>query len=45
MKRISVISALLFSGDYAKAEESQYKMRIHKNFVKKIIDTNFNVIL
>jgi hypothetical protein len=27
------------------AEVSHYKMRIHKNFVKDIIDKNFQVIL
>lgn len=27
------------------AEVSHYKMRIHKNFIKDIIDKNFSVIL
>ena len=29
----------------ASCEESSYNMRIHKNFIKNILDKNFNVIL
>ena len=43
LKRFAVVGALLFSGQMAetRAEVSHYKMRIHKNFIKDIIDKNF----
>ena len=43
LKRLAVVGALLFSGQMTgtMAEVSHYKMRIHKNFVKDIIDKNF----
>jgi len=43
LKRFAVVGALLFSGQMAetRAEVSHYKMRIHKNFMKDIIDKNF----
>jgi hypothetical protein len=46
-KRLAVISALLFSSHMgeAAAEESQYKVRIHKNFIKDVLDKNFPIIL
>jgi hypothetical protein len=31
--------------DPASCEDSKYSMRIHKNFIKNILDKNFNVIL
>ena len=47
MKRMVVVTALLFSSQMAdvQAEEAQYKVRIHKNFMKEVIDKNFPVIL
>jgi hypothetical protein len=48
VKRLTVITALLFSSqmiDPASCEDSKYSMRIHKNFIKNILDKNFNVIL
>ena len=42
MAKMAVISMLLAP---AAAEESNYKMRIHKNFVKETLDKNFPVIL
>lgn len=47
-KRLAVVSALLYSSITimpASCEESIYNMRIHKNFIKNILDKNFNVIL
>ena len=44
MKRLAVISALLFSSEIA-ATESQYKLRLHKNFIKETLDKNFRVVL
>lgn len=31
--------------DPALCEDSKYSMRVHKNFIKSILDRNFNVIL
>jgi len=47
MKRMVVVTALLFSSQMAdvQAEEAQYKVRIHTNFMKEVIDKNFPVIL
>jgi hypothetical protein len=48
IKRLTVITALLFSSqmiDPASCEDSKYSMRVHKNFIKNILDKNFNVIL
>lgn len=48
IKRLTVITALLFSSqmiDSASCEDSKYSMRVHKNFIKNILDKNFNVIL
>ena len=47
-KRLTVISALLYSSISMSpvcCEESYYNMRIHKNFIKNLLDKNFNVIL
>ena len=43
-KRLAVLSALFFSSE-ATAEESHYKVRIHKNFIKDVLDKNFPIIL
>jgi hypothetical protein len=47
MKRFVVLGALLFSSQLGEtyAEVSHYKMRLHKNFMKDIIDKNFKIIL
>ena len=47
MKRFVVIGALLFSSQLGEtyAETSHYNMRVHKNFMKDIIDKNFKIIL
>ena len=47
MKRMAVVTALLFSSQMAEVqgEEAIYKVRIHKNFMKEVIDKNFPVIL
>lgn len=47
MKRMAVVTALLFSSQVAEvaAEEAQYKVRIHKTFMKEVLDKNFPVIL
>ena len=44
---MAAITALLFSGHMAEvsAEEAIYKVKIHKNFMKEVIDKNFPVIL
>ena len=46
-KRLAVVAALLLSShdQTALAEEAVYKVRIHKNFMKEVIDKNFPVIL
>jgi len=44
LKRLAVLSALFFSSEIA-AEESHYKVRIHKNFIKDVLDKNFPIIL
>jgi len=44
IKRMMVISALLYSGE-TMASESQYMVRIHKNFIKSVMDKNFQIIL
>lgn len=44
LKRLAVISALLWTGEAA-ATESQYKLRLHKNFMKEVLDKNFRVVL
>jgi hypothetical protein len=31
--------------DPTSCEDSKYSMRVHKNFIKNILDKNFNVIL
>jgi len=43
LKRLITIGLLMYSGimDQTKAEVSHYKMRIHKNFMKDVIDKNF----
>ena len=43
LKNITVIGALLYSSlmGSTSGEISHYKMRIHKNFIKDIIDKNF----
>lgn len=47
LKRLAVVGAFLFSGEQTVvvAEEAQYRVRIHKNFMKDILDQNFPVIL
>ena len=40
LKRLAVVSALLFSGETA-ASEAHYNVRIHKNFIKEVMDKNF----
>ena len=44
LKRMAVVSALLFSGETA-ATEAHYNVRIHKNFIKDVMDKNFQVLL
>ena len=43
LTRLTTIGLLLFSGvmDQTRAEISHYKMRVHKNFMKDVIDKNF----
>ena len=45
IKRISFVSILYIGENKCYAVESSYKIRIHKNFIKEIMDKNFNVIL
>jgi len=47
VKRVAVVSALLFSStdSYSQANESVFKMRIHKNMLKQALDKNFDSIL
>ena len=46
-KQVSVAVALLVAAtsDTASAMESNYKVRIHKNFMKQVLDKNFPVAL
>jgi len=44
-RKISTICSTLLLIGGAFAGESHYKMRIHKNFIKEIIDKNFKVVL
>jgi len=47
-KRAVVIGALLYSAtetNVVQAEESHYKMRLHKNMIKNLMDKNFPVVL
>jgi hypothetical protein len=46
-KRLAVVTALLYSSHMTEvnAEEAIYKVKIHKNFMKEVIDKNFPVIL
>lgn len=46
-KRLAAVTALLFSSHMTEvnAEEAFYKVKIHKNFMKEVIDKNFPVIL
>lgn len=47
MKRLAAVTALLFSSQMTEvnAEEAIYKVKVHKNFMKEVIDKNFPVIL
>jgi len=47
VKRMAAVTALLFSSHMTEvsAEEAAYKVKIHKNFMKEVIDKNFPVIL
>lgn len=47
VKRLAVVAALLYSANISevKAEEAQYNVKIHKNFMKEVLDKNFPVIL
>lgn len=47
VKRLTVLTALMFSSQLTDvhATEAKYKVRIHKNFMKEVIDKNFPVIL
>jgi hypothetical protein len=44
LKRTAVVAALLFTAPTL-AEESQYKVRLHRNFIKSVMDKNFPVVL
>ena len=46
-KRLTVLAALMFSSQLADVEatEAKYQVKIHKNFMKEVIDKNFPVIL
>ena len=47
VKRVSLAVALLcaYNTETVQAEESNYKIRVHKNFMKQILDKNFPVAL
>ena len=47
VKRLAAVAALLYSSHIAEvsAEEAIYKVKIHKDFMKEVIDKNFPVIL
>lgn len=51
VKRLAFGTFLLLVSDtnesnyLARAEEAQYKLRIHKQFLKEVIDKNFPVML
>lgn len=47
VKRLAAVTALLFSSQMTEvnAEEAIYKVKVHKNFMKEVIDKNFPVIL
>ena len=47
VKRLTVLTALMFSSQLAEvaATEAKYQVKIHKNFMKEVIDKNFPVIL
>ena len=43
LKRTFTIGALLFSSGFVLAEESQWKYKIHKNFIKDILHKNYKI--
>ena len=45
MLKTSLAAAVLVLTSTGIAEESHYRMRFHKNFLKRVIDKNFPVIL
>jgi hypothetical protein len=47
LKRFALLTALLLTTQVTEiaAEEAQYKVKIHKNFIKEVLDKNFPVIL
>ena len=47
VKRLAAVAALLYSSHITEvsAEEAIYKVKIHKDFMKEVIDKNFPVIL
>ena len=47
VKRLAVVAALMFSSQITEiaAEEAQYKVKVHKTFMKEVLDKNFPVIL
>jgi hypothetical protein len=44
LKRLAIIAALFTTAEVA-CTESSYSMRLHKNFIKEVMDKNFRVIL
>ena len=47
VKRVAVLSALLFSCQMreAEADEAQYRVKVHKQFMKEVLEKNFPVVL
>ena len=49
VKRLTFATALLFISQESyytvQAEEAQYLLKIHKTFIKEVIDKNFPIIL
>lgn len=47
MKRLAVVACLFFATgiEEVAAEEAQYKVKLHKTFMKEVLDKNFPVVL
>lgn len=45
LKSSVAVVMLLVGSSSVMAEESHYKLRMHKNFIKRVVDKNFPVIL
>ena len=45
LKRLAVLGCLMMTSAEVAATESNYKIRLHKNFIKEVMDKNFRVVL